>query len=146
MSKPMPLAEFTRLPPVHAVDCVDGLAGAIDDVASRAAPTHRFLRYGWYEAALATYGGAARTLTVTRDGECVVALPMVGMGPEWLGLASVPGCYWPFRSFPVREDAGVEALEALLPRLGRATNALRVGPVYDGDPGLEALKRSEERL
>ena len=138
----MPLAEFTRLSPVHAVDCVDGLAGAIDAVARQAAETHRFLRYGWYEAALAAYGGAARTLTVARDGECVLALPMVGMGPQWLGLASVPGCYWPFRSFPVREDAGVEALEALLPRLARATRALRVGPVYDGDPGLELLKEA----
>ncbi|MCW3847960.1 GNAT family N-acetyltransferase [Sphingomonas sp. LB-2] len=140
MSKPMPLAEFTRLPPVHAVDCVDGLAGAIDDAARGAAESHRFLRYGWYEAALAAYGGAARTLTVARDGETVAALPMVGMGPDWLGLASVPGCYWPFRSFPVREDAGVEAIEALLPRLARATRALRIGPVCDGDPGLELLK------
>lgn len=140
MSKPMPLAEFERLPPAHLVDCVDGLAGAIDAVASRAAETHRFLRYGWYAAALAAYGGAARTLTVAREGEPVAALPMVAMGPEWLGLASVPGCYWPFRSFPVCEDAGVEAAELLLARLARETRALRVGPVYDGDPGLELLK------
>lgn len=140
MSKPMPLAEFTRLPPVLAVECVDGLAGGIDAVARRAAPSHRFLRYGWYEAALKAYGGAARTLSVAREGEPLVALPMVRMGPERLGLASVPGCYWPFRSFPVREDAGLEVFEALLPRLAREVNALRVGPVYDGDPGLELLK------
>lgn len=140
MSKPMPLAEFTRLPPVLAVECVDGLAGGIDAVARRAAPSHRFLRYGWYEAALKAYGGAARTLSVAREGEPLVALPMVRMGPERLGLASVPGCYWPFRSFPVREDAGLEVFDALLPRLARAVNALRVGPVYDGDPGLELLK------
>ena len=140
MSKPMPLAEFTRLPPVHAVDCVDGLAGGIDAVAAGAAATHRFLRYGWYAAALSAYGGAARTLTVARDGECVVALPMVSMGPARLGLAAVPGCYWPFRSFPLRADAGIESVEALLPRLARETRALRIGPVYDGDPGLELLK------
>jgi len=140
MSKPMPLADFTRLPPLLTVDCVDGLAGAIDAVAAGAAPSHRFLRYGWYAAALAAYGGAARTLSVAREGEPVVALPIVGTGPAWLGLASVPGCYWPFRSFPVREDAGIEAFEALLPRLARAATALRVGPVYDGDPGLELLK------
>lgn len=136
----MPLAEFTRLPPLLAVDCVDGLAGGIDAVAARAAPSHRFLRYGWYAAALAAYGGAARTLSVSREGEALVALPMVRSGPAWLGLASVPGCYWPFRSFPVREDAGVEAFEALLPRLAREVSALRVGPVYEGDPGLELLK------
>lgn len=140
MSKPMPLSDFTRLPPLLAVECVDGLAGGIDAVAARAAPSHRFLRYGWYEAALKAYGGAARTLSVSREGEPLVALPMVATGPAWLGLTSVPGCYWPFRSFPVREDAGIEAFEALLPRLAREATALRVGPVYDGDPGLELLK------
>src|SRR4051812_35588481 len=103
MSKPMPLAEFARLPPVLAVDCVDGLAGGIDRAAEGAAPSHRFLRYAWYEAALKAYGGAARTLTVARDGETMLALPMVGMGPPRLGLAQIPGCYWPFRAFPVRE-------------------------------------------
>jgi CelD/BcsL family acetyltransferase involved in cellulose biosynthesis len=136
----MPLADFARLPPLLTVDCVDGLAGGIDAVAAGAAPSHRFLRYGWYAAALAAYGGAARTLRVAREGEPLVALPIVGTGPAWLGLASVPGCYWPFRSFPVREDAGIEVFEALLPRLARAATALRVGPVYDGDPGLELLK------
>lgn len=142
MSKPMPLDQFTRLPPAHAVDCVDGLAGAIDAVADRAAASHRFLRYGWFAAALKAYGGSARTLTVSRESEAVAALPMVPKGPGWLGLAEVPGCYWPFRSFPVREDAGAEAMEALLPRLGREVRALRIGPVYDGDPGLELLKEA----
>ncbi|AQR74960.1 GNAT family N-acetyltransferase [Sphingomonas sp. LM7] len=140
MTKPMPLDAFTRLPPMLAADCVDGLAASIDAVAARAAPTHRFLRYGWFAAALQAYGGAARTLTVTREGEAVVALPMVRTGPGLLGLASVPGCYWPFRSFPVREDAGVEVGETLLARLACEANALRLGPVYDGDPGLELLK------
>jgi CelD/BcsL family acetyltransferase involved in cellulose biosynthesis len=140
MSRATPLDQFARLAPALTVDCVDGLAGAIDQVAARAAETHRFLRYGWFAAALEAYGGAARTLTVTREGEAVLALPMVAKGPAWLGLAEVPGCYWPFRSFPVAGDAGAEAFEALLPRLARATRALRVGPVYDGDPALEALK------
>jgi CelD/BcsL family acetyltransferase involved in cellulose biosynthesis len=136
----MPLAEFTRLPPVLAVDCVDGLAASIDQAAAHARPSHRFLRYGWFAAALAAYGGQARTLTVARDGECLAALPMVAVGPPWLGVASVPGCYWPFRSFPVREDAGIEAAEALLPGLAREVAVLRIGPVYDGDPGVELLK------
>ena len=77
MSKPMLLEEFTRLPPALTVDCVDGLAGAIDAVAARARPSHHFLRYGWLAAALRTYGGHARTLTVAREGEPVVALPIV---------------------------------------------------------------------
>lgn len=140
MTKPMPLDTFTRLSPALAADCVDGLAASIDAVAARAAPPHRFLRYGWFAAALQAYGGAARTLTVTREGEPAAALPIVRAGPGWLGLASVPGCYWPFRSFPVRDDAGVEVAEALLARLGREANALRLGPVYDGDPGLELLR------
>jgi CelD/BcsL family acetyltransferase involved in cellulose biosynthesis len=140
MSKPMPLTEFTRLPPALAVECVDGLASGIDQAAAGAAPSHRFLRYGWYEAALKAYGGAARTLTVARDGETLAALPMVATGAARLRLASVPGCYWPFRSFPVREDAGLEVFDALLPRLARTVTALRIGPVYDGDPGLELLK------
>jgi cytolysin (calcineurin-like family phosphatase) len=54
-------------------------------VAARAAPSHRFLRYGWFAAALRAYGGAARTLTVAREGEPAVALPIVGAGPAWLG-------------------------------------------------------------
>lgn len=142
MTKPMPLDTFTRLSPALAADCVDGLAASIDAVATRAAPTHRFLRYGWFAAALQAYGGAARTLTVVREGEPAAALPIVGAGPGWLGLASVPGCYWPFRSFPVRDDAGVEVAEALLARLAREANALRLGPVYDGDPALELLREA----
>ncbi|MBB4837241.1 MULTISPECIES: GNAT family N-acetyltransferase [Sphingomonas] len=142
MSKPMLLEEFTRLPPALTVDCVDGLSGAIDAVATRAAPSHRFLRYGWFAAGLRAYGGHARTITVSREGEPVAALPIVPAGPAWAKLVAIPGCYWPFRSFPVREDAGVEAVEALLPRLAREARALRVGPVYDGDPGLELFKEA----
>jgi len=136
--------EFTRLTPAASVEVVDGLSGAIDQVAARAAPGLRFLRYGWFAAALAAYGGAARTLIVHREGEPVVALPMVRTGPALLGLVAVPGCYWPFRSFPVREDAGVEAFEELLGRLAREATALRLGPVYDGDPALERLRAAAE--
>lgn len=136
----MPLESYTRLPPVHAVECVDGLAAAIDGAAERAAPTHRFLRFGWFAAALKAYGGSARTLIVSREGAPVAALPIVAKGPAWLGISEVPGCYWPFRSFPVEEQAGAEAMEAMLPRLAREVRALRIGPVYDGDPGLERLK------
>lgn len=140
MTKPMSLAEFDRLPPEHGVDMVDGLSVAIDAVAARARPSHRFLRYGWFGAALAAYGGSARTLTVSRDGTAVVAMPIVAAGPAPLQLVAVPGCYWPMRSFPVAADAGVEAGEALLDTLGRYARALRVGPVYDDDPALAMLR------
>ncbi len=140
MTKPMPLADFPRLPPALTVEAVVGLSGTIDAAAEAALPSHRFLRYGWFAAALAAYGGHARTLTVCRDGAPVLALPTVRMGPAALGMAAVPGCYWPFRSFPVRGDAGIEVFEALLPRLAREATALRIGPVYDGDPAVEGLR------
>lgn len=140
MTKPMPLASFTRLSPALGLECVDGLAPEIDQVAAAAAPTHRFLRHGWFAAALQAYGGEARTLIVTRDGERVATLPLVPLGPRQLGLVSVPGCYWPFRSFPVRVDAGIDEAAALLTGLTRQARGLRLGPVYDGDPALELLK------
>ncbi|HWK35400.1 GNAT family N-acetyltransferase [Sphingomonas sp.] len=139
MNKPMPLADFARLPPVHGAQLGDGLAGAIDAVAERAPPGQRFLRYGWYAAALAAYGGEARTLIVEREGTPVLALPMVATGPRWLGMAAVPGSYWPFRSFPVRADAGAGAFDTALARLARAVTALRIGPVYDDDPAAGPL-------
>lgn len=136
MTKPMLLAEFTRLPsPVRAV-VLDGLSGTIDTVADASAPTHRFLRYHWYAAALAAYGGAARTLLVEEDDAPVIAVPFVGMGPKAARVASVPGCYWPFRSFPLDTQASVRAVDALLDTLGAAANALRIGPVCDGDPAV----------
>jgi CelD/BcsL family acetyltransferase involved in cellulose biosynthesis len=136
----MPLTEFTRLPPLLTASGGDGLASALDAVADRAAPTHRFLRYGWFAAALAAYGGAARTLTVAREGVPVLALPMVPLGPAFLRMGAVPGSYWPFRSFPVASDAGAEAFELLLDKLAHEVTALRIGPIYDGDPALEGLR------
>jgi CelD/BcsL family acetyltransferase involved in cellulose biosynthesis len=140
----MPLAEFTRLPPLLTASIGDGLASALDAVADHAAPTHRFLRYGWFAAALAAYGGSARTATVAREGVPVLAVPLVPKGPRFLGVTAVPGCYWPFRSFPVASDADAEAFELLLDKLGRETTALRLGPVYDGDPAVEGLRAAAE--
>lgn len=139
---PIPPARFVADARPIAAERLDGLAAAIDRVADGAAPSHRFLRYGWYAAALRAYGGAARTLIVRRAGEAVIALPFVPVGPAAIGLATVPGCYWPFRSFPVRLDAVDDAAvgEALLDALGRSVRALRLGPVMDGDPALMLLR------
>lgn len=140
MTRPMPPDPLTRRAPLLQAEVVEGLSPAIDRVAERARLSHRFLRHGWYAAALRAYGGTARTLSVTRDGEAAAALPLVAAGPAVLGLVSVPGCYWPFRSFPVAEDAGPEVADALLDTVSRDVRALRLGPVYDGDPGLELLR------
>ncbi|MGN7998273.1 GNAT family N-acetyltransferase [Sphingomonas sp. 22176] len=117
-----------------------GLSQALDAVAAQAPESHRFLRRGWYAAAVHAYGGAARTLVVDAAGVPVAALPLVAKGPRWLGLAEIPGCYWPFRSFPVAEAARPAAADALLGALARQVRALRIGPVYDGDPALDWLK------
>jgi hypothetical protein len=119
---------------------IPGLAEALDAVAGRAPESHRFLRRGWYSAALQAYGGTARTLVVNAEDVPVAALPFVAKGPRWLGLAEIPGCYWPFRSFPVAEGASAAAAEALLGGLARQVRALRIGPVCDGDPALDWLK------
>lgn len=140
MTKPMLLADFTRLPSPTRAAVLDGLSGAIDAVAEGAPAAQRFLRYQWYAAALAAYGGAARTVLVEEDDEPVIALPLVAVGPTLARVAMVPGCYWPFRSFPMHAQIGARAVDALLDALGRSVNALRVGPVCDGDPSLEALR------
>ncbi len=131
--------------PVHA-SIVSGLPPAIDDVAESAPPSHAFLRRAWYAAALAAYGGDARTLTIHRDDRAVLALPIVPVGPRALRFAAVPGCYWPFRGFPLARDAGPDVATAAIAALGRRVRALRIGPLYDGDvavaPLLDAARAS----
>lgn len=139
MTKPMLLADFVRLPPVMTVAAVDGLSAAIDSVAAAAPATHGFLRYQWFAAALAAYGGQARTLVVADDGVPVIALPMTAMGPGVLRVAGVPGSYWPFRSFPAAKGTSRAAFDLLVDRLVREANMLRIGPVLDNDPAAMAL-------
>ncbi|MEG8044447.1 GNAT family N-acetyltransferase [Sphingomonas faeni] len=139
MSKPMLLADFVRLPPTVRADVVEGLAAAIDTVAERGAQSHRFLRFGWYAAALAAYGGQAKTLVVEQDDVPVLTLPFVPLGPRLLRIAAIPGCYWPFRSFGLALEAGEPALKAALSTLARHVNGIRIGPVYDTDPAAAAL-------
>ena len=126
------------MPPARA-RIADGLPAAIDAVAARAAPGHGFLRAGWFAAAVHAYGGRARTVVVEEGGVATCALPFVGMGPRRARLAAVPGSYWPFRSFPLSQEAGAATLDAALATLAGAVNGLRIGPVYDDDPAAAAL-------
>ena len=126
--------DFVRAPVSDSAGIAEGLSPAIDAVASASAPSHRFLRHDWFAAAIVAYGGHPRTLTVTRDAAPVLALPFSATGPARLGLASVPGSYWPFRSFPVAAGADADVFDAALALLARHVTALRIGPVYDGDP------------
>ncbi|TXC73003.1 GNAT family N-acetyltransferase [Sphingomonas ginsenosidivorax] len=135
----MLLADFVRLPPAIVGEVVVGLSAAIDTVAAGAAPSHAFLRYGWYAAALAAYGGQARTLLVSEDETPVLAMPFVPLGPRWLRLAAVPGCYWPFRSFGLALGTSEPALKVALATLAAAVNGVRIGPVHDGDPAAMPL-------
>ena len=139
MTKPMPLSAFTRLPPIARATMPAGLSAAIDQVAARAPASHCFLRFGWFAAALKAYGGDARTLMVEEDGRPVLALPLVATGPAVFRLWSLPGSYWPFRSFPVATYAGPAAFDAALDLLAREARAIRIGPVYDGDASAEPL-------
>jgi len=135
----MLLDDFPRLTPIVRGHVCEGLSTAIDTVAARAAPTHRFLRHGWYAAALEAYGGTARTLVVEEDGVPTLTLPFVAKGPRGLGLASIPGCYWPFRGFCVDQIADPAAIPMALSTLATDIRALRIGPVYDGDYAVEPL-------
>jgi CelD/BcsL family acetyltransferase involved in cellulose biosynthesis len=139
MTRPAHFDSTTVRPaPVNAV-LHDGLPDTIDAVADAGANSHRFLRRQWYAAALAAYGGMARTIVARIEDAAALALPLVATGPRGAGLASVPGCYWPFRSFPVTPLASEAVLGATLGVLARTVRALRIGPVYDGDPGAGAL-------
>ncbi|KQN19366.1 hypothetical protein ASE86_12800 [Sphingomonas sp. Leaf33] len=133
MTKPVPPADFLRPSPVCTVRTEYGLPQAIDRVAERAAQTHRFLRRQWFQAAVDSYGGVPRTIVVERDGAPILALPIVSAGPRPVKLVQIPGAYWPFRSFPVREATLGATYGLALREMAAQANVLRIGPVYDDD-------------
>src|SRR3546814_14917863 len=89
---------FTRLPAAARALTLDGLSGLIDTVAAEAVETHSFLRLQWYAAALAAYGGAARTIVVEREGDSVNGPPLLGNGPGCDRMGSVQGRSWACRN------------------------------------------------
>lgn len=130
---------------------VAGLPPEIDEVAAAGPASHRFLRRAWFDAALRTYGGhpavpakalaasSAETLVVSEGERPVLALPMRRFRPHLGGLAAVPGCFWPFRSFPLAATAPAAVMDAALDHLAGRVTALRIGPVYDDDPSATPL-------
>lgn len=132
------MGEAEAPPCAVRIERTTGLPDALNAAAAAAAPMHRFLRRQWYAAALAAYGGRAWTLVAWHGDAVAAALPLVPLR-RGTGIATVPGCYWPFRSFPVAEGAPPAALDALVATLARRVRALRIGPVYDGDPAVDAL-------
>jgi CelD/BcsL family acetyltransferase involved in cellulose biosynthesis len=131
MTRPIPSSAFRTAVP--AARWVAGLPGAIDAVAERAAPSHRFLRRGWFAAAEAAYGGRIETLLVEAGETPLLAMPLRRVAP---GVAAVPGSYWPFRSFPAVQ--GADPFDAALAGLARHA-AVRIGPVADDDPAAAPL-------
>jgi CelD/BcsL family acetyltransferase involved in cellulose biosynthesis len=126
--------------PALAVERFAGVSPLIDEASANAAPALAFLRAAWFEAA---GGEGAATLVARRpDGRVLAALPTVRNGRwEFLGR-SVPGSYWPFRSFPLAADASEAELTAFLAdRQARAALGpfWRLGPVYEDDPTLGRL-------
>lgn len=139
MIAPLTLDQFVRRPRPLRAATVAGLATAIDRVAESAPDTHAFLRHAWFAAALSSYGGTARTIMVHAAEEPVLALPVVRVGPTPLGIAAIPGCYWPFRSFPVARESSADVFGAALDALATGLRALRIGPVYDDDAAVMPL-------
>ena len=144
MNAPLRLDEFEQLPLAWTVQAGDGLSAALDTVADAGPASHRFLRYQWFAAALAAYGGQARTIVVASELGPAIALPLVALGPQWARLAMVPGSFWPFRSFPAA-TGDPAAWDALLAALGRTARGVRIGPIYDGDPALAPLLAAAKR-
>lgn len=120
------------------IRAIAGLDPAIDAVAARAAPDRAFLTEIWFAAA-----APERPVTLVHGDR--IALPV---GRHGRLLRTVPGCYWPFRSFPVAIDATAEDMAALLchPAARAALGiAWRLGPVYDDDPALALLRAAAPR-
>ena len=139
MTMPIRTEPATPLPAVVDAAWEAGLPASIDGVADAAPASHRFLRCQWFAAAVGAYGGVPHTVTVRMGDLPLLALPVVATGRRALGLHAVPGCYWPFRSFPMAEAGCAEAVDAALAVLRRHVRMLRIGPAMEDDPAVSAL-------
>lgn len=117
-----------------------GLDAVIDAAAALADAAFAFLTRSWFAAT--EMSGIVTLAAESPDGIALIALPVARAGRF---LKSVPGCYWPFRSFPVARQALPEHMGALLrDRAARRTlgYAWRIGPVLSDDPALGLLRAS----
>lgn len=128
------------------VDLYAGFPAAIDALAARAHASQHFLRANWFAAA-ATEGGS--TLVGRRlDGSSIAAIPVAPVGPMMMGLGTIPGSYWPFRSAVVAADASCSELAAMLAHAGARASLSpmwRMGPAHADDPATVALVRAAKR-
>lgn len=125
------MREVSMRPDEAAVDAEleTGFAPALNEAAAFAPAGHGFLRAAWFEAA---GGGDPKTLVARRpDGRLLAALPTVALKR---GVRSVPGAYWPWRSFPIAADAGEGELVAFLRAASGLGRAWRMGPQRVDDP------------
>lgn len=125
------------------VSVTEGLDPAIDRVAAMARGAWRFLTRSWFAAA----GPEEMVTLLLSDAEGVplIALPVAMIGGV---IRMVPGDYWPFRSFPVAEQAGPDHMATLLaaPEAARVLGrAWRLGPLYADDPALGLLREAAKR-
>jgi CelD/BcsL family acetyltransferase involved in cellulose biosynthesis len=125
------------------VSVSNGLDPSIDRVAGMARAAWRFLSHSWFAAA-----GSSEISTLMlagADGVPLIALPVAMIGRF---LRTVPGAYWPYRSFPVAEGTTPEQMTELLSdrRARRALGPLwRLGPIYADYPALMLLHAAAPR-
>jgi hypothetical protein len=117
-----------------------GAAQIANSLAGLADPRHAFLRSAWFSAGA---GDQLNTIVGRRpDGSPLVAAPVE---PRSFLLKSVPGSYWPLRSFPIAADAADAELAAFLAD-SAARRALgpawRLGPVRSDDPTASRLMQA----
>ncbi|HEY0043637.1 MAG TPA: GNAT family N-acetyltransferase [Allosphingosinicella sp.] len=115
-----------------------GVSAALDQAAANAPAANAYLRAAWY-------GSQGSTLTARRpDGRMVAALPLArapGLGGRL--LARVPGSYWPYRSFPIAEDASDAELALFAAAI--PDPLWRAGPVREDDPAATRFAAAAER-
>lgn len=117
-----------------------GLPADLDLLAEASGPTRNFLRRAWYRGD--NRPGLRTLLARRRDGTPVIAIPTRPIGPKLLSARAVSSGYWPFRSFPMAQDATDAEIATLLSCgiVQRAMGSvLRIGPVYDDDPAVARL-------
>lgn len=117
-------------PAAPVAELHDGFPDAIDRLAERSALPRSFLRMSWYRAG--AQGSGQTLIGKNAQGGLIAAIPTMRAKPGILGIRSVPGCYWPFRSVLLADDVLVEELAELLAQ-DLAIKALgsvwRMGPV-----------------